>query len=273
MALMEVHYSSFAMGGNVTLNVFVPTPGTSEAITDINATPKYNYAKGLPVVYLLHGAYGDAFSWLRYSNVDRYAQDKGLVLVMASAENSFYQNLKGGRRYYDFFTEELPKFIQNVFPVSRDREKTFVAGFSMGGYGAWYLGLSRPDLYGKAASMSGALDLALLVEGRDPNIPNPFQYENSFYDTIGEDGKIHIDGSRYDLLHLYDEDVRAGKPVPKLYQSVGYDDFLFKSNRHIKEEMEKRGADLLYEEGEGCHDWNFWDKYIQHIFDWLLKDI
>ena len=61
MALMEVHYSSFAMGTNITLNVFVPTPGSSEAITDMNQSRKYDYEHGLPVLYLLHGAYGDAF--------------------------------------------------------------------------------------------------------------------------------------------------------------------------------------------------------------------
>ena len=36
--------------------------------------------------------------------------------------------------------------------------------------------------------------------------------------------------------------------------------------------MEDKGADFIYEEGEGAHDWNFWDEYIQHILDWLLKD-
>ena len=48
MALMEVHYSSFAMGTNITLNVFVPTPGSSEAITDMNQSRKYDYEHGLP---------------------------------------------------------------------------------------------------------------------------------------------------------------------------------------------------------------------------------
>jgi putative tributyrin esterase len=273
MALMEVHYSSFALGNNITLNVFVPTPGSSEAITDINATPKYDFAHGLPVLYLLHGAYGDAFSWIRYSNIDRYAQDKGIVVVMASAENSFYQNLKGGRRYYDFFTKELPAFIQNVFPVSKDREKTFVAGFSMGGYGAWYLALKRPDLFSKAASMSGALDIVNLYEASDHSVEktdnaHPFQFENSFYEAKGEDGQLHLAGSEYDLFHLYDEDVKKGQ-VPKLYQAVGTEDFLYQSNRQVKAVMDQKGADLTYEEGPGAHDWDFWDTYVKHILDWL----
>lgn len=270
MALMEVHYSSFALGNNITLNVFVPTPGSSEAITDMNTISKYDYQHGLPVLYLLHGAYGDAFSWIRSSNIDRYAQEKGIVVVMASAENSFYQNLNGGRRYYDFFTEELPAFIQNVFPVSKNRESTFIAGFSMGGYGAWYLALRRPDLFSKAASMSGALDIAFLADSLlSTTENNPFQLKNSFYDALDENGKLQLVGSKYDLLRLYDDDVSNGL-APKLYQAVGKSDFLYKSNRRIHELMVKRNADLVYEEGPGAHDWEFWDEYVKHILDWLL---
>ena len=83
---METHYYSFSMRSNVTMNVFIPTPGSDGSITQMNSTEKYDYVKGIPVVYLLHGAYGDAFSWIRYSNIDRYAQDRGIAVVMASAE-------------------------------------------------------------------------------------------------------------------------------------------------------------------------------------------
>ena len=99
MALMETHYYSSSLGSNITLNVFVPTPGSSEQITQMGHSAKYDYENGLPVLYLLHGAYGDAFSWVRYSNIDRYAQDRGIVVVMASAENSFYQDLRSGKKY------------------------------------------------------------------------------------------------------------------------------------------------------------------------------
>lgn len=272
MALMETHYFSNILNSNVTLNVFVPTPGSGDSYLNMNQLPKYNYEEGLPVLYLLHGAYGDAFSWLRYSNIDRYAQERGIVCVMCSAENSFYQNLKGGLRYFDFFTQELPVFIQNVFPVSKDRSRTYVAGFSMGGYGAWYLGLKCPELYAKAAAMSGALDIEAIL--KDPvtpvSTPSLFPLAASFADILDENGIFHAAGSQYDLLTLYDQDVAKGL-VPKLYQAVGYDDFLYQGNQKIKAEMEKRGADLVYEEGAGAHDWDFWDTYIKHVLDWVLE--
>ena len=68
---------------------------------------------------------------------------------MASAGNYFYQDMYRGSAYRTFFTEELPMFITSVFPVSKKREDTYIAGFSMGGYGAWYLALSAPHLYAK----------------------------------------------------------------------------------------------------------------------------
>lgn len=264
MALMETHYYSFCMKSNITMNIFVPTPGSSEQIVEINHSEKYDYETGLPVLYLLHGAYGDAFSWIRYSNIDRYAQDKGIVVVMASAENSFYQNLKSGKQYEKFFTEELPTFVNNVFPVSKDREKTYIAGFSMGGYGAWYLALKHPELYSKAASMSGALDIVNLIHSiaENPTEDNPFPVWDAF------DNPLHLEGSANDLLALYDKSVKEGL-VPKLYQACGTSDFLYEANCMIRDEMQKRNADLTFEEGEGGHDWNFWDAYIQKILNWL----
>lgn len=268
MALMETHYYSFSIGSNVALNILIPTPTSSEQITSINHTQKYDYEAGLPVIYLLHGAYGDAFSWLRFSNIDRYAQDRGIAVVMAEGGMSFYQNLKDGRRFEDFFAKELPQFVTSVFPVSKKREDTFIGGFSMGGYGAWYLGLKYPERYAGTASMSGALDLPGLyaANGKKPKEENnPFNWENAFGETL-----VHLEGSDRDLLSLYDRDAAAGT-VPAMYQAVGYDDFLYEPNQKIRKELEKRKAPLFYEEGEGGHEWNFWDRHVQSILDWMLK--
>ena len=130
-----------------------------------------------------------------------------------------------------------------------------------------HLALSRPELYAKAASMSGALDIAGLYQaaaaGNNDN--NPFHWEDCF----GDPDKLA--GSDYDLFTLYDRDVKNGC-VPKLYQAVGRDDFLYPSNVYVRKLLEQKQADLTYEEDKGGHDWNFWDQYIQHILDWMLHD-
>ena len=30
-------------------------------------------------------------------------------------------------------------------------------------------------------------------------------------------------------------------------------------------------ADLVYEEGPGGHNWDFWDFHIRRILDWMLE--
>lgn len=264
MAVMTCNYFSFTLKHNVTINVFIPTPEGNEQITNDEVKNHYHYEEGLPVVYLLHGAYGNYSSWFRSSNVERYAQKHCCALVMASADNNFYQDMYRGDAYHTFFTKELPEMVRSIFPISKKREDTYVAGFSMGGYGAWYLALSKPDVYAKAASLSGALDIAnLYVDSKNNVIDAPFSWENIFEDPT------KLEGSNADLFKLYD-DCKKAQNVPKLYQACGTEDFLYQMNLLVKKKMEQKGADFVYEEGAGGHNWDFWDKYIQNVFEWLF---
>ncbi len=260
------HYFSLALNHNVEINVVVPTPEGNEQITAKGPEQRYDYESGLPVVYLLHGAYGDNNSWMRFSSVERYAQAHNVIAVMAGVENSFYQDMAHGGQYYTYMTKELPEYITRIFPASKKREDTFVAGFSMGGYGAWYLGLSRPDLYAKAASMSGALDIAGLHDAaQNGSVDNPFSWEDSFGDVANS-----LHGSDRDLFALYKKDKENGL-VPDLYQSCGTEDFLFTLNQDVHRRFEEMGADIEYHEAEGhMHNWDFWDMDIKRILDWML---
>ncbi len=260
--IMTCDFFSFALSTNVTMKVFVPTKEGEEQITDKEAIVK----DAFPVVYLLHGAYGNYHSWTRFSSVERYAQEHQCVLVMPSAENSFYHNLRDGRNYYDFFVDELRYNVNKIFPVSTKREDTYVAGFSMGGYGAWYLALRRPDLFAKAASMSGALDLAFLhgME-RYRNADKPINWRNIV------DDPDHIAGTSADLIALYDGLVSNGtQNIPALYQSCGTEDVLYELNLSMRDRLQKRGCDLTYHSDKGDHSWDFWDRDIQNVLQWLL---
>lgn len=265
MASIHCQYYSFALKHNVDINVIIPTPEGNEQITSDETKKMYPYKDGLPVVYLLHGAYGNYSSWLRFSNIERYAQKSCCVIVMANADNSFYQDMYSGSAFYTYFTEELPVFITSLFPVSKKREKTYVAGLSMGGYGAWYLALSKPELYSKAASMSGALDIVKLYEmAQTGKIEAPFLW-NQLFEKPNE-----LEGSTADLFKLID-DCQKKKLVPELYQACGTNDFLYDMNHSVLERLNKKGVSVIYEDGPGEHDWDFWDKYIQNILVWLLK--
>lgn len=266
MAILTCTCFSMTLKQNVTLNAVIPTPEGNEQVTGQQAK-SFADDDGFPVLYLLHGAYGNYASWGRFSNIERYAQQYGVVLVMASAENSFYQDMAHGNSYFTFFTQELPALVKHLFPVSHKREKTWVAGFSMGGYGAWFLALSCPNIYSKAASMSGALDIVSTYEqGKQGVIDSPFPWEDIFVDPE------HLAGSKADLFALYEADYAQGC-VPALYHSCGRSDFLYSMNKSVQERLVSMGVqDIPFVEGDGGHEWDYWDKAIQDILPWLCGD-
>ena len=266
MALLNCHLFSHALGSNIAFNVCLPTPSSGDQIRYDSIAQDYGYDRGLPVAYLLHGMYGDADSWIRYSNIDRYAQDRRCAVVTCSAGNSFYQNMPYGLDYETFFTRELPAYICALFPVSPRREDTFIGGFSMGGYGAWHLALAAPEVYSKAASMSGALDIVKLYRDAKQNpAPSPFNWQAMFEDPEA------LERSGSDLFAQARQCLNKGC-APALYQTCGTEDFLYRMNLDARDRFLAMGCDLTYTEGPGGHDWTFWDREIPHVLDWFLKD-
>ena len=79
---------------------------------------------------------------------------------MPQVHRSFYADEAHGCRFWTFLSEELPAVVASFFRVSTRREDTFVAGLSMGGYGALKWALRQPERFAAAASLSGALDVA-----------------------------------------------------------------------------------------------------------------
>ena len=266
MAFLTCHIYSHALYSNISFNLCLPTPTSGDRVDYRTLRRDFGYEAGLPVAYLLHGMYGDAHSWTRFSSLDRYAQDRRIAVVTCSAGNNFYQNMPGGLAWETFFTRELPAYICALFPVSSRREDTFIGGFSMGGYGAWHLALAAPEVYSKAASMSGALDIVKLYRDAKENpAPSPFNWRAMFGDPEA------LEGSGSDLFAQARQCLNKGC-APALYQTCGTEDFLYRMNLDARDRFLAMGCGLTYTEGPGGHDWTFWDREIPHVLDWFLKD-
>lgn len=110
----------------------------------------------MPILYLLHGLSDDNTMWSRYTDIERFADYRGFIVVMPEVQRSFYSDMVYGPNYFSYIADELPQLVKSLFGIERPREKTFVAGLSMGGYGAAKVALSRPDRYMAAASFSGS---------------------------------------------------------------------------------------------------------------------
>jgi putative tributyrin esterase len=254
MASIDCKFFSDTLGMSSSMRVLLPEPsirqigrGASGATSDGGKHP---------VLFLLHGLSDDETIWTRFTAIERYVATLGLAVVMPNVHRSFYTNMKQGYRYWDFVSDELLHKARSLFPLSSERRHNYVAGLSMGGYGALKLGLSKPETFFAAASLSGSCDLTGLRERPD-----------ELALVFGDAQSIAQAGG--DLIELARDLARSGQPKPKLYQCCGTEDFLLESNRRFRDALAPLGFEHLYEEGPGLHDWAYWDAAIRRVLAWL----
>jgi S-formylglutathione hydrolase FrmB len=149
--------------------------------------------------------------------------------------------------------------VNSLFRVSGRREDTFVAGLSMGGYGAFTWALRQPGRFAAAANLSGAATVTGLRTGRDRR-EDPRMFERIF------DGR-EIAGSPEDLSWLLGQADAA--TVPALYVCCGTEDPLIDGNRAFADAASAAGIPLESSFGPGHHDWAYWDTKIQDVLTWL----
>lgn len=259
MAYISCHFFAETLGVSTSMQVLLPQATGTGQIGMGGSVEKSSY----PVLYLLHGWSDDDTIWMRRTSIERYAADRGLVVVMPRVELSFYQNMVSGMRFWDFLTGELPQLVGRWFPASPRREDTFAAGLSMGGYGAFRLGLAFPERFAAVASLSGALDLSGKHDdwrhdpGRRPKLEAIWGSDFSAWTP------------EMNLLDLATELTASNRPRAQFYQWCGTEDFLYSQNKAFRKHAEAVGLDLTYREGPGDHTWGNWDREIQAVLDWL----
>ncbi len=256
MALMQCHFFSEVLGLSTTMTVILP----QATRTQIGMEGR-SFGDKHPTLYLLHGLSDDDSIWLRRTSIERYAAAYGLAVVMPQVHRSFYTDMKHGGKYWTFLSEELPALARSFFPLSDKREDNFVAGLSMGGYGAFKWALRCPDQFAAAASLSGAVDMATHMKELVDSPLHPL-FEEIYG---GED----LTGTDNDLIWLLEQGEKLAGPKPKLYQCCGTDDFLVEDNRRFTAACQKTSYDLTVLYDEGSHEWGYWDDHIQQVLAWL----
>ena len=260
MAIIEVNFISKCLMRTVTFNAIIPVDKFGPQAENAEQKP-------LKTLYLLHGIFGNYTDWVTGTRIQAWAEANDLAVIMPSGENRFYlDDEKSGELYGEFIGKELVEFTRKLFPLSDKREDTFIAGLSMGGYGAIRNGLKYAENFGCVIGLSAAL---VHDTWKDADNSAPiFTFRRNYYEAIfGEYDKVK--GSDKDpkalLLKLKEE----GRPVPKMYLCCGTEDGLVTANRDFRDFLNENGVDLTYVEGPGKHDWVFWDTYIKKVLDWL----
>ena len=270
MSLIHFNFESQYLNNNTDVNIILPDKPRAK-------TPAEFYGSGekYKVLWLLHGTFGDYTDWIRKSNIELYACEKDLVVVMPSMLNADYVNWPAfalGYSAWDYLFEELMPLVHHWFPASDKREDNFIAGLSMGGNGALQYAAGHPEKFGGAAILSCApRDLHKLANDlEDPEFAKAnYRLVNGIQNAGGMEGYLNSPINVWDRLpELIEQDV-----LPPLYFCCGKNDFLYDRYLAFREYAKKLGLRATFEEADGyTHEWRFWDLFIQKALTFFGLD-
>lgn len=263
MAWMNVNFYSKIICMQSTINVLIP-----EDIKD---------GEEIAVLWLLHGGGGSENDWILNTGIKRYAEKKRIAVVMPCAGYSRYCNMKYGGDYFDYLSQELPEICCHFFPaLSKDREKNYIAGLSLGGSGALYIGMRNPENYGVIGVFS-ASSIIPLEHLRDkaaggPQPPGGPGKKSVNMLNFGVEDTGELVGTEYDMLMYARQNVQENKPLPSVYHAVGRQDHAYPVGIGLKsffEEFEGNPYRYEFHDAEGGHSWEFWDNCVREFVESL----
>jgi enterochelin esterase-like enzyme len=248
--LRTVTVKSPALGRRGDLTVFVPQGGTDP----------------IPLVILLHGVNGSHWSWSLRGGVHLTAArliETGELPPVAIAMPS--DGLWGdGSGYVPHADADYERWIVDEVPAAAaladervtDRSPLFLAGKSMGGFGALRLGAKYAARFAGISAHSAVTTLARLRE----SIAEPLDALPAFGAADGT------------ALHWLESHAAR---LPPLRFDCGTGDGLLAGNRALHAALEARGIDHVYEEFPGGHDWPYWKLHVAdslRFFAGLIED-
>lgn len=256
MAFLHCELFSNIMNMATAVNVVLPEEGNLNKV---------------PVLMLLHGLSDNASGWSRYTACEQYAREVGCAVIMPEVQRSFYADMVYGLPYFTYIHSELPKMCQRMFGLSAKRDLNYIAGLSMGGYGALKCALTYPKKYNACGSFSGVTDFRFRIGGgsdkkEDAAAPGPRRPESSEFTAI-LGPKLQVKKNQ-DLFALAEK----VKNPPRIYLSCGEQDFLYEDNLRFEEHLSRLEIPHQFDHREGNHTWRFWDQSLQDFFDFIRRE-
>ncbi len=210
----------------------------------------YSEDKEYPVLYLLHGIFGDEYSFpsdpqnkIReiFYNLFEDGLTRDWIVIMPSmfvktSEDQKPEFNSEALKPYDLFLDDLVNdlmpYVKEHYSILEGRDNTAIAGFSLGGRQTLYISLSRPDLFAYAGAISPAPGL---IKARDWAMEHPglFLEDEVVYPKENEENSMKVL-----MVMCGDSDKVVGK-FPKSYHEL----------------FEKNGVDHIWYEVKGAdHD-------------------
>ena len=225
---------------------------------------EYNRGR-FPVLYLLHGLYGDYQNWDMRTKLENYARNVQLLIVMPDARDSWYTNSASvpGDKFEDYIAKDLISEVDEKYRTIRSRQDRAIAGLSMGGYGAVKLALKYPDLFAFAGSLSGALNAPQDLDTLRP------EFRSQLLQVFGREGSpARADNDVFLLL-----DTSSKTPYPYLYLGCGTADPFLETNRSLALQLSLRKMTYEYHETPGGHTWEYWDTALKPMLEAMERSL
>lgn len=216
-------------------------------------------AKRYPVLYLLHGAYGNSRSWLEIKpNLPEIADEMGMIFVTPSALNSWYFDspVMKDFQYETFMTRDLISYIDSHYNTIASREGRAITGLSMGGHGALFLAFRHKYLYGACAAMSGGVDI------------RPFPQNWNIPDVLGEMAANKNVWDSHTVAELV--------PTLKNHElfitfDCGESDFFLEVNKDLHKRLLGHGIDHDFTTRPGGHTSEYWNNSLDYQLVFFKK--
>lgn len=206
-----------------------------------------------PVLYLLHGWGQNEQAWVTLGNVNTTLDDllaKGkarpMLIVMPEGHAEFpnlppspdgrpptsSEALEG-----DLFND-LIRFVQARYRIDATAESRAIAGLSMGGRQALFIGLNHPEMFRWVAGLSAAI--------RDRVFDDDYQ-------DIVEDA------------HHETKDMRM------IWVGCGRSDGVFLPNQQFHEWLQAKNITHTWYPSNGDHEWSVWRDNLTRILSLLFN--
>lgn len=235
--------------------LMVKSPSMNKEVQVVVVTPDVASGKQAvecPVLYLLHGYGGHAKTWIQIKpNLPEIADEKGIIFVCPDGKDSWYWDSpkNPAYRYETFVSSELVNYIDRNYKTIADRKGRAIAGLSMGGHGAMWLGIRHKDVFGAAGSTSGGVDI------------RPFPQNWSMNKQLGEMASNKKVWDEHTVVNQLDK-IQNGDLA--LIIDCGEDDFFLNVNKDFHNRLlgRKINHDFITRPGE--HNGKYWNNSIDY---------
>ena len=235
----------------------------------------YDAARCYPVIYLLHGLYGEYHDWQTQGNMQTVADELiasgellPVVIVMPNAGNPDIHHYQNGYfnvenwPYENFFFQEFLPAVEKQYNCGGRKGARAIMGLSMGGGGATVYAQRHPDLFSSCYAMSAWLD----NDDSHPVKMNAKKKDKRYYAA-----KSVREHSALDFIDQADEATIASLRTVKWFIDCGDDDFVLEHSfqLHMKMKAAKVKSELRVR--NGVHNWEYWHNALRQALPFASR--